>query len=88
MSVTYWTHPGAKDTDVYYNGEHVGVLPHRSDAEKGTQTILLPAQYRSDGGAQVITFVTDGATTSKDYYGGDVTDTRVLGIAVSEVSFP
>ena len=87
MSVTYWTHPGANDTSVYYNGEYVGTLPHHNDTEQVTETIFLPAAYKSESDAQVITFVTDGATTSKEYYGGDVSDTRVLGIAVSDITF-
>ncbi len=85
MTVTYWTHPGAKDTEVYYNGTRIGTLPHHEGF--ASETLLLPEEYRSDSGGQVVTFVTDGATSSKAYYGGDETDERTLGIAVSEISF-
>lgn len=82
MEVTYITNPAAGDTHVYYNGEHVGMLPHHDTytAEK----ILLPSQSRSNSEAQIISFVTDNATT----YGGLIgEDTRILGIRVSEIHF-
>lgn len=84
VSVTYKTHPGANSTSVYYNGEYVGVLPHHDDF--APETLVLPASNCSGSGVQTITFVTDGATTSKEYFGGDEADTRVLGIAVSEIT--
>ena len=85
MSVTYKTHPGADSASVYYNGEYAGVLPHHDDFAQ--ETLVLPAIHRSDMDTQIITFITDGATTSKEYFGGEEQDTRVLGIGVSRIDF-
>ncbi len=85
MMVTYTTHPGANDTSVYYNGEYVSTLPHHDGFAQ--ETIVLPTTSRSGSDAQTITFVTDGATTSMEYFDGASNDTRVLGIGVSEIEF-
>jgi hypothetical protein len=87
MSVRYWTHPGAGDTKVYYNGRPVGVLPHHEEGDGSPVSLTLPAAYRNESGAQTISFETAGAISSKEYYGGGETDDRVLGIAVSEIGF-
>lgn len=83
MKIRYKTHPGAKDTAVMYNGSRVGLLPHHWADDYGIAAITLPGICTNKNGFQVITFETDGAMTSKEYYGGDVTDTRVLGVMVS-----
>ncbi len=85
MTIDYWTHPGAKDTAVYYNDEYIGTLPHHDDF--ASETLILPEEYQAKGAAQLLTFVTDGATSSKAVYGDDNPDERILGIAVSKVSF-
>lgn len=85
MSVRYKTHPGASSTNVYYNDVYVGTLPHHDDFAQ--ETIVLPIANRTDSDVQIVTFATDGATTSKEYYGGNEQDTRILGIAVSEIVF-
>ena len=82
MEVTYTTNPAAGDTSVYYNDEYIGTLPYHDGHT--TEEILLPAQYRSDTGAQMITFVTDGATT---YDGRVDEDERILGVHVSKIHF-
>lgn len=82
MEITYTTNPAAGDTHVYYNGEHVGILPHHDNYL--TEKILLPSQAKSNSEGQIITFITDNATT----YGGRIyEDTRILGIHVSKIHF-
>lgn len=85
IAVSYWTHPGAKDTSVYYNNHFVETLPHHDEGNKTKEIITLPSKYKADSEIQTITFITEGATSSKAYYGGNVTDERILGIAVSEI---
>ncbi|MBP5167297.1 MAG: hypothetical protein ILP09_08595, partial [Oscillospiraceae bacterium] len=86
MSVRYWTHPGAEDTSVYLNGKRIGVLPHHEEGDGNFVSLPLPKEYRRESGADMITFITEGATSSKEYYGSE-DDDRVLGIAVSEIRF-
>ncbi len=87
MTVHYRTHPGAKATAVLYNGKRVGELPHRWAGCEGIAAIILPGICTNKNGLQVISFETEGAMTSKEYFGGDVTDTRVLGVMVSLIEF-
>ena len=82
MEITYTTNPAAGDTHVYYNDEHIGILPHHDN--HSTEKIILPSRLEANSNAQIITFVTDNATT----YGGRIyEDTRILGIHVSEIHF-
>lgn len=82
MEITYTTNPAAGDTHVYYNDEHIGILPHHDN--HSTEKIILPSRLEANSNAQIITFVTDNATT----YGGRIyEDTLILGIHVSEIHF-
>ncbi|MBP5166892.1 MAG: hypothetical protein ILP09_06500, partial [Oscillospiraceae bacterium] len=62
MSVRYWTHPGARDTSIYLNGKRIGVLPHHEEGDESAVSLPLPAAYRNESGADIITFVPEGAT--------------------------
>lgn len=82
MIINYESNPAAGETHLYYNGVDIGVLPHHAKFE--TERIVLPVQHGSNSNAQLITFITDDATT---YSGLVYEDTRILGIHVSEISF-
>ena len=85
MEITYLSNPVAGNTKVYCNDKYVGMLPKRDGFSQ--ETVILPAEYLSDLGGQKISFVTDGVTTYLGKGGIDGTDTRPVGIYVSNVRF-